>query len=40
LLAEMMPSLEGIDYACKRIKRWMKPSRRKVSLAFQPPLRK
>lgn len=36
LLAEMMPSLEGIDYACKRIKRWMKPSRRKVSLAFQP----
>lgn len=36
LLAELMPSLDGIDYACKRIKRWMKPSRRKVSLAFQP----
>lgn len=36
LLAELMPSLDGIDYACKRIKRWMKPSRRKVGLAFQP----
>lgn len=36
LLAELMPSLEGIDYACKRIKRWMKPSRRKVGIAFQP----
>ncbi|MCK9535402.1 MAG: coniferyl aldehyde dehydrogenase [Pseudomonas sp.] len=35
-LAELMPSLEGIDYACKRIKRWMKPSKRKVGLAFQP----
>ena len=36
LLAELMPSLEGIDYACQRIKRWMKPSKRKVGLAFQP----
>ncbi len=36
LLAELMPSLEGIDYACKRIKRWMKPVKRKVGLAFQP----
>ncbi|MDY0250538.1 MAG: coniferyl aldehyde dehydrogenase [Pseudomonas sp.] len=36
LLAELMPSLEGIDYACKRIKRWMKPAKRKVGLAFQP----
>lgn len=35
-LAELMPSLEGIDYACKHIKRWMKPSKRKVGLAFQP----
>ena len=35
-LAELMPSLEGIDYACKRIQRWMKPSKRKVGLAFQP----
>lgn len=36
LLAELMPSLDGIDYACKRIKRWMRPARRKVGLAFQP----
>lgn len=36
LLAELMPSLEGIDYACRRIKRWMKPVKRKVGLAFQP----
>ena len=36
LLAELMPSLEAIDYACKRIKRWMKPVKRKVGLAFQP----
>ena len=36
LLAELMPSLQGIDYAYKRIKRWMKPVKRKVGLAFQP----
>ena len=35
-LAEIMPSLEGIHYASKRVKGWMKPSRRKVGLAFQP----
>lgn len=35
-LAEVLPSLEAIDYACKHLKRWMKPSRRSVSLAFQP----
>ena len=35
-LAELMPSLEGIDYACKNIQRWMKPAKRKVGLAFQP----
>ena len=35
-LAELMPSLQGIDYAYKRIKRWMKPVKRKVGLAFQP----
>lgn len=35
-LAEVLPSLEAIDYACKHIKGWMKPSRRSVSLAFQP----
>ena len=36
LLAEIMPSLHGIDYASKRLKRWMKPSRRSVNLVFQP----
>ncbi|WP_271410135.1 coniferyl aldehyde dehydrogenase [Pseudomonas sp. Q1-7] len=36
LLAEIMPSLHGIHYAAKRVKKWMKPSRRGVGLAFQP----
>ncbi|HSC83613.1 MAG TPA: aldehyde dehydrogenase family protein, partial [Pseudomonas sp.] len=36
LLAEIMPSLHGIDYASKRLKKWMKPSRRAVGAAFQP----
>ncbi|MDH4580341.1 coniferyl aldehyde dehydrogenase [Pseudomonas sp. BN415] len=36
LLAEIMPSLHGIHYAAKRLKKWMKPSRRSVGLAFQP----
>ncbi|MBD9483561.1 coniferyl aldehyde dehydrogenase [Pseudomonas sp. PDM14] len=36
LLAEIMPSLHGIDYASKRLGKWMKPSRRSVGVAFQP----
>ncbi|UST95194.1 coniferyl aldehyde dehydrogenase [Pseudomonas siliginis] len=36
LLAELMPSLHGIHYASCHLKKWMKPSRRKVSVAFQP----
>ncbi len=36
LLAELMPSLHGIHYASRHLKAWMKPSRRKVGLAFQP----
>jgi len=36
LLAEIMPSLHGIHYACSHIKKWMKPSRRSVGMAFQP----
>ncbi|MEO4048463.1 coniferyl aldehyde dehydrogenase [Pseudomonas sp. CAU 1711] len=36
LLAEIMPSLHGIDYASRRLGKWMKPSRRSVGLAFQP----
>lgn len=35
-LAEIMPSLQGIHYASSRIKKWMKPSRRSVGMAFQP----
>lgn len=35
-LAELMPSLHGINYAHKRLGRWMRPSRRRVGLAFQP----
>ncbi|WP_260957408.1 coniferyl aldehyde dehydrogenase [Pseudomonas citri] len=36
LLAELMPSLHGIHYARRHLTGWMKPSRRKVGLAFQP----
>ncbi|WKV89391.1 coniferyl aldehyde dehydrogenase [Pseudomonas sp. B21_DOA] len=36
LLAELMPSLHGIHYASRHLKNWMKPSRRKVGMAFQP----
>ncbi|NNT94575.1 coniferyl aldehyde dehydrogenase [Stutzerimonas nitrititolerans] len=35
-LAEIMPSLHGIHYARRRLRKWMKPSRRSVGLAFQP----
>lgn len=34
-LAEIMPSLHSIHYARRRLRRWMKPSRRSVGLAFQ-----
>ncbi|HAQ25810.1 MAG TPA: coniferyl-aldehyde dehydrogenase, partial [Pseudomonas sp.] len=33
---EIMPSLHGIHYARRRLRKWMKPSRRSVGLAFQP----
>ncbi|MFJ4143394.1 coniferyl aldehyde dehydrogenase [Pseudomonas sp. NPDC089734] len=36
LLAELLPSLLGIRDARKKLKRWMKPSRRHVGLVFQP----
>lgn len=36
LLAELMPSLLSIQYASKHLKKWMKPSRRHVGMAFQP----
>ncbi|MDN6180668.1 MAG: coniferyl aldehyde dehydrogenase, partial [Halomonas subglaciescola] len=36
LIAEVMPSIQGIHYTLKHLKGWMKPSRRCVSLLFQP----
>lgn len=36
LLAEMMPSVQGINYALKNLRDWMRPSRRHVGLLFMP----
>ncbi|ROL77230.1 coniferyl aldehyde dehydrogenase [Pseudomonas vranovensis] len=36
LLAELMPSIQGLRHSEKHLKQWMKASRRKVGLAFQP----
>ncbi|MBA1230218.1 coniferyl aldehyde dehydrogenase [Pseudomonas viridiflava] len=36
LLAELLPSLLGIRDARRNLKRWMKPSPRRVGLVFQP----
>ncbi|RJP76647.1 MAG: coniferyl aldehyde dehydrogenase [Desulfobacteraceae bacterium] len=36
LLAEIFPGVEGIRYAERHLKKWMKPSRRHVSMLFQP----
>ena len=36
ILAEIIPSLEGLSFASKNIKGWMKPVCRKVGLPFQP----
>jgi coniferyl-aldehyde dehydrogenase len=35
-LAEILPSLEGIRYAARRIRRWMKPSRRRPGWLYLP----
>ena len=35
-LAEILPAIEGINYVSKRLRRWMKPSKRHVGMAFQP----
>lgn len=35
-MAEVLPTLEGIRYAVKRIKRWMKPARRRPGLLYLP----
>ena len=36
LLGEMMPSVEGLGFAIRRVRRWMRPDRRRVGLVFQP----
>ena len=36
LFAEILPSLQSIDHTCKHLRRWMKPSRRPLGIAFQP----
>ncbi|WP_029654646.1 coniferyl aldehyde dehydrogenase [Marinobacter daepoensis] len=36
LIAEVMPSIQGINYTLKHLGDWMKPSRRHVSILFQP----
>jgi len=36
LLAEIMPSLQAIHHATRHLRKWMKPARRSVGLAFQP----
>ncbi|MBU2923172.1 coniferyl aldehyde dehydrogenase [Colwellia sp. 1_MG-2023] len=35
-MADLMPTIMGINYAIKHIKKWMKPSKRHVGLLFQP----
>ncbi len=36
LIAEIMPSIQGINYTLKNLGGWMKPSKRHVSMLFQP----
>ncbi|MHA3077585.1 coniferyl aldehyde dehydrogenase [Acinetobacter sp. ANC 4636] len=35
-LVEILPSVMGIQHTLKHLKKWMKPSRRQVSILFQP----
>lgn len=35
-LAEIMPAVQGIDYALKHVGEWMRPSKRHVGILFQP----
>ncbi|MEB3766746.1 coniferyl aldehyde dehydrogenase [Acinetobacter sp. MD2] len=35
-LAELLPSVMGINYAIKHVKEWMQPNKRHVGLLFQP----
>ncbi|WP_060493827.1 coniferyl aldehyde dehydrogenase [Pseudomonas sp. NBRC 111140] len=36
LLAELLPSVQGIRHAERHLRRWMRPAKRAVGLAFQP----
>ena len=36
LIAEIIPSVQGINYALGNLKDWMQPERRHVSVLFQP----
>ena len=36
LIAEVMPSIQGINYTLRHLREWMAPSRRHVSILFQP----
>src|SRR5690554_2373849 len=36
LISEVMPSIQGINYTLKNLGDWMKPSKRQVSILFQP----
>ncbi len=36
MLGEMLPSVEGLKYAARRVRRWMKPERRRAGIMFQP----
>ncbi|MDR2306241.1 MAG: coniferyl aldehyde dehydrogenase [Paucimonas sp.] len=36
LIAELLPSIQGLRHAERHLQRWMRPSRRRVGLAFQP----
>lgn len=36
LIAEIMPSIQGINYTLRHLPDWMKPSKRHVSILFQP----
>ena len=35
-MGDLMPTIMGINYAIKHIKKWMKPSKRHVGVLFQP----
>ena len=35
-MGDLLPTIMGINYSIKHIKKWMKPSKRHVGLLFQP----